>query len=134
MKKETHTPRSVRLLKVGETIRHALSAIFQREEFRDPALKGVSVTVSEVRVSPDLRNATAYVVPLGGNHQDDVIAALNRAAAFLRGCLGRSIRLKYTPGLHFELDDSFDQAGHIHKLLETPVVRRDLGRAPDEAD
>ena len=132
MRRDTTAERSVRLLRVGEAVRHALSDILQREDFRDPALAGVSVTVSEVSVSPDLRNATAYIVPLGGDHQDDVVAALNRASHFLRGCLGRAVRLKYTPKLAFELDGSFDQAGHIQGLLDQPHVRRDLDHTPED--
>ena len=132
MKKETRSPRSVRLLKVGESVRHALSLIFQREDFRDPDLKNVSVTISEVRVNPDLQKAIVFVIPLGGDRQDEVVAALNRAARFLRGCLSRTVHLKHTPSLHFKLDDSFDQAEHIQTLLSQPAVRRDIDPAIDK--
>jgi ribosome-binding factor A len=106
---------------------------------RDPALAGVSLTVSEVRVSPDLKNATCFVTPLGasthtgpdGNADEDrVVEALKRASAFLRGQVAREVRLKYMPALRFKADDSFDEAQRIDELLHKPEVRRDLD-APD---
>ena len=118
---------SIRLLRVGETLRHALSDILVREEVDDPDLAGVSVTVTEVRPSPDLRHATVFVQPLGGQQADDVVAALNRHAAFVRGHLGRQVRLKYLPALKFKLDESFGEADRIEKLLASDRVKRDLG-------
>lgn len=117
---------SQRQLRAGELVRHALVDILAREEFRDPALQGVSVTVSEVRVSPDLKHAVAFVEPLGGAHADDVVAGLNRASAFLRGRLGREIDMKFTPRLRFLHDESFDAASDMDALLSSPEVARDL--------
>ncbi len=117
---------SQRQLRVGEELRHALAWILERGDIRDPGLGGVAVTVTEVRVSPDLRNATAFVMPLGGGESEDVVAALNRAAPFLRRKMGKAVKLKYLPGLNFIADQSFDQAGRIHDLLKAPSVARDL--------
>ena len=133
---------SQRQLRAGELIRHALVEILQREDLRAPALAGVSVTVSEVRASPDLKNATVFCTVLGsglgsgsgsgGDANDDVIAALNRAAPTVRHLLGRRIDLKFTPALTFRTDDSFDEARRIDELLARPEVRRDLDE-PDDA-
>jgi ribosome-binding factor A len=112
-------------------VRHALVEILRAETFTDPALADVSVTISEVRASPDLRHALCFVEPLGGVKSQAVIDALNRAAKFLRGRLGRSIEMKFTPALKFVHDDSFDAAQHIGRLLENPRVRRDLDSAPE---
>ena len=117
---------SQRQLRAGELIRHALAEIFQREELREPSLHGVSITISEVRVSPDLKNATAYAAPLGGGDQGDVITALNKVAPFLRGALGKKINLKFTPSLKFASDDTFAEAQKIDALLASPNVARDL--------
>ncbi|MEE2690116.1 MAG: 30S ribosome-binding factor RbfA [Pseudomonadota bacterium] len=119
---------SQRQLRAGELIRHALVEIFQREDLRDPALAGVSVTVSEVRASPDLKQATAFITPLGGGHQTEVVAALNRCAPHLRHLLGRRIDMKFTPALKFLGDDSFAEARRIDELLASPAVARDLGK------
>ena len=121
---------SQRQLRVGEELRHALSHILQRGELRDPALHDAAVTVTEVRMSPDLKNATAYVMPLGGQHRSEVIAALTRCAGYLRGQLAREVPLRFSPGLAFALDTSFDHASRINELLHRPEVERDL--APDE--
>lgn len=117
---------NVRLLRVGESVRHAVADILAREEFRDPDLRGVSVTVSEVRVSADLRNATVFVLPLAGAEADKVLAALNRVGGFIRHRLGNEIRLKYLPHLTFELDESFSEAERIRRLLDSDKVRQDL--------
>jgi ribosome-binding factor A len=122
---------SQRQLRVGEELRHALSRILQRGELRDPALQDVAVTVTEVRLSPDLKNATAYVMPLGGRHRDEVIAGLTRSAGYLRSQIARDVPLRFTPGLAFTLDLSFDHAHRINELLHRPEVERDLA-APDE--
>lgn len=119
-------------MRVGEELRHALSRILQRGELRDPALQETAVTVTEVRVSPDLKNATAYVMPLGGQHRAEVIAALTRSAGFLRGQIAREVPLRFTPGLSFALDTSFDHASRINELLHRPEVERDLGPGEDE--
>lgn len=117
---------SQRQLRVGEEIRHALSAVLMRGDLRDPALSDVSITVTEVRVSPDLRNATAFILPLGGDNTKEVLAALKRASAFLRGQVSRQVRLKYSPALSFQADDSFDEAQKIDTALRHPEVVRDI--------
>lgn len=128
-------PASQRQLRAGELVRHALAELLREVEIRDEALAGVSVTVAEVRASPDLRHATVFVEPLGGAHADTVVAGLNRAAKFLRGHLGRSIDMKFTPDLHFVKDQSFDTATRMNALFANPEVARDLAvqdDAPDE--
>ena len=134
MGKHSRGDSSVRLLRVGEAIRHALAGILGRDLIQDPELSGVAITVSEVRVSPDLRNATVYVLPLLGKNQNIVVAALNRAAGFLRGQLAREVTMKYLPSLRFELDDTFDAASRVDALLADPRVRRDLDNDPSPAD
>ena len=119
-----------RQLRAGELVRHALVDIFREEDINDPALAGVSVTVTEVRVNPDLRHATVFVEPLGGERAKEVTDALNRHARFIRGHLGRSIELRFTPELHFRHDESFDEAARMNRLFDDPRVRRDL--TPDE--
>jgi len=118
---------SQRQLRAGELIRHALAEILQREPLRDPALDGVSVTVTEVRVSPDLKNARVFAAPLGGGDQAAIIAALNRVGPYLRGLLGKKVQLKFTPSLQFVSDDTFAEAEKIDALLARPDVARDLG-------
>ena len=125
-------PPSQRQLRVGEEIRHVLASIFAKGDLHDPDLAGESITVSEVRVSPDLKNATAFVLPLGGAHVDTVMPALKRSSPYLRHLIGRAIRLKHTPRLSFQIDRSFDEAQKIAGLLRTPSVRRDLDPAGDE--
>lgn len=123
---------SQRQLRVGEALRHALSGIFERSNLRDPALRNASITVTEVRASPDLKNATAFVMPLGGEAADDIVEALTRAAPFLRGQIAREVELRHVPRLQFELDRSFGQADHVDALLRRPQVARDLDENPDE--
>ena len=130
---------SQRQLRAGELIRHALVEVLREEEISDPALSGVSVTVSEVRMSPDLKHALCFVEPLGagvtGQETSDVIAALNRAARFLRGKLGRHIDMKFTPDLKFIHDESFNSAAAMDRLFADPRVQADLHRdAPEEDD
>ncbi len=108
---------SQRQLRVGEELRHVLAALLERGELRDPGLKGASVTVTEVRISPDLRNATAFVLPLGGGDATAVVAALTRARPFLRRRLARDVKLRYAPDISFQADTSFDSAVHIEALL-----------------
>ena len=124
--------RSQRQLRVGEELRHVLSRLLARGELRDPHLAEVSLTVTEVRVSPDLRNATVMVVPLGGADMDRVVAALQRAAPYLRREVGREIALRITPALTFAPDLSFDAAARIDDLLRRPDVARDLERRTEE--
>lgn len=120
-----------RQLRVGEEIRHALVRLLAEESFRDPALQDVSITVSEVRPGRDLKSATAFVYPLGGGSADEVAAALNQAAAYLRGRLGRIVRLKFTPQLVFHADRSYDRASAIETLLADDRVAKDLPDRPD---
>lgn len=127
--------RTQRQLRAGELMRHALVDILAREDFRDPDLLGVSVTIGEVRVSPDLRHASIFCSPLGvngGAEADKVAAGLNRAAGFLRGRLGREIDMKFTPQLNFIADHSYDAATEMDKLFRNPKVQQDL--ASDDAD
>jgi len=123
--------RSQRQLRVGEAIRHALSEIFEREQFRDPDLANATITVTEVRVSPDLRNATAFVLPLGGKGGDELVEALGRAAPFLRKRLGGKMTLRRLPHLAFEADASFDNADRISELLRRAESDR-AGVADDD--
>ncbi len=117
---------SQRQLQVGESVRHALCEILARDLLRDPDLAGQSITVSEVRVSPDMRHATAFVLPLGGGDVDTVLAGLRRAAPYLSTQVGQLIHLKRTPRLAFERDGSFDRASEIDAVLRRPEVARDL--------
>ena len=121
-----------RQLRAGELVRHALVEALRVETLADPALETVSVTLTEVRMSPDLRHALCFILPLGGEHTPEVVAALNRAARFLRGRLGRMVELKFTPELKFISDDSFAAAEQINRLFDDPKVRRDL--APHDGD
>jgi ribosome-binding factor A len=100
--------------------------ILREAEITDPALDGVSVTVTEVRVSPDLRHATVFVEPLGGGHAPEVVDGLNRHAKFVRGRLGRMIEMKFTPDLKFLHDESFNEAARMNRLFDDPKVRKDL--------
>ena len=117
---------SQRQLRAGELVRHALVEILRTETFVDPVLAETSITIGEVRVTPDLKQALCFVEPLGGVRADAVIEALNRASKFLRLRLGQSIEMKFTPAMKFVHDDSFDTATHINKLLEDPRVKQDL--------
>lgn len=125
----TGTPPSQRQLRAGELIRHALVEILAREEFRDPDLQDVSVTIGEVRCSPDLKHANVFVTPLGDTdpeHQKALTEALNRASKFLRGRLAREIDMKFTPNLRFLTDESYDTASAMDRLLDSARVQRDL--------
>jgi ribosome-binding factor A len=125
---------SQRQLRVGELVRHALSEILSRGEVRDPELTGVTVTVPEVRLTPDLKRATAFVMPLGGAKPEQIAAALERNRRFLRGAVARRVELKYAPELHFRVDTSFDQGARIDALLSSPEVRRDLATRRSDGD
>ena len=125
---------SQRQLRAGELVRHALAEVLREGHIADPLLEMTSVTVTEVRMSPDLRHATCFVEPLGGVHADEVVAGLNRAAKFLRGRLGRSIEMKFTPDLKFLHDESFNEAQRMSRLFDDPKVRQDLSpQAPSES-
>ena len=126
---------SQRQLRVGEVLRHVLSEILSRGEIRDPDLEGVSVTVTQVKPSADLRHAIVFCEPLGGKNADRVIEALNRHRGFVRGVLGHTIRLRFTPELRFAEDDSFAEAEKIETLLKSARVQRDLkGASDNDAD
>jgi len=123
---------SQRQLRAGELVRHALVEVLRHEDLADPALAGVSVTVTEVRMSPDLRGALCFVTPLGGGHAGEVVAGLNRAARFLRGRLAPLVELKFIPELRFVHDESFDEAARMSRLFDDPKVRRDLADPEDD--
>ena len=123
---------SQRQLRVGELIRRKLSDIMLRGDLHDPELAHVSVTVGEVRVSPDLRNAIVFVLPLGGVNTDEVTEALNRNKGELRHLVTKGLKLKHAPELKFLADRSYDQMDATNKLLDSPAVRRDLDRDEDE--
>lgn len=131
---------SQRQLRAGELIRHALVEVLREEEIHDPAMAGVSVTITEVRLSPDLKHATCFVEPLGAGieaaptagHVDEIVKALNDHAKFLRGVLGKHIDMKFTPDLKFRHDESFDAAGRMDRLFDDPRVRADLARTDED--
>ncbi len=127
---------SQRQLRVGEELRHALARALARADFNDPDLSDANITVTEVQMSPDLHNATAFVVPLGGARMRETVAALNRAAGYLRGQMGREVTLRHTPRVGFAADDTFEQAAEIDRILDRPRVRQDVrsGTGRDEKD
>ncbi|MEL6196851.1 MAG: 30S ribosome-binding factor RbfA [Pseudomonadota bacterium] len=120
------TGQSQRQLRVGESVRRALAAIIARGEHHEPALEGRSITVSEVRVSPDLRQATVFVMPLGGADTEETIAALTTARGRLRQLVGKAMTTKNTPDLRFVLDESFDRMDETRTMLAQDSVKRDL--------
>jgi ribosome-binding factor A len=117
---------SQRRLRIGEELRHALAKILCEGECRDPALEKASITVTEVRISPDLRNATAFVMPLAGMNAGEILSGLTRSAPFMKGLVAREVPLRNTPNITFALDESFDHAERIAALLARPEVARDL--------
>ena len=128
MSRSTTSGPSQRMLRVGEQVRHALSEALQRGEIIDPVIENSVVSVSEVRMSPDLKIATAFVSPLGAGDADAVVEALNKHAKFIRGRVSGALRqMKYMPEFRFRLDTSFDNFARINELLKSPEVARDLG-------
>lgn len=133
---------SQRQLRAGELIRHALVDILREEEIHDEAMQGVSVTFTEVRLSPDLKHATCFVEPLGAGveaaptagHVEEIVKALNAHARFLRGRLGPKLDMKFTPDLKFRHDESFDAAGRMDRLFNDPRVRADIDHIEDDQD
>jgi ribosome-binding factor A len=127
---------SQRQLRVAEEVRHALAALFERRDFRDPDLANAHVTVTEVRASPDLKHMTAFVSGLGKDLPPEQFAALRRAAPFLRGQVAKAVRLKFAPDLHFQPDTALDYAMQIDRALRQPEVARDLrpGAGKEEED
>ena len=124
---ETPEGRSVRLLRVGEQVRHALSEILLRGDVHDDVLASHSVSITEVRMSPDLRHATVFVKPLLGADEAEVLAALKKHVRYLKGEVARRVNTKYAADLKFRGDESFDEGSHIDKLLRDPKVAQDLG-------
>jgi len=125
-------PPSQRQLRVGEELRHVLAQLLNAGAANDPDLAGASITVSEVRVSPDLKNAAVFVLPLAGRNEQSVMAALKRAAPFFRRRLAEEVVLRYAPRLSFQLDRSFAEADRIERLLASERVRRDLSAEEGE--
>src|SRR5690606_20409283 len=136
MKRASHRPSgpSQRMLRVGELVRHALASMFQRGEVEDAALEGVVITVPEVRMTPDLKIADAYVMPLGGERAKEVVDALNRHQRFIRGRIAPELDLKFAPELRFFVDTTFDEFGRIDALLRSERVQQDLGKGDDDDD
>src|SRR6201995_504486 len=130
-KKNSAPGGSQRQLRGGEAVLHAVADILAHGRAHDADLEGHIITVPEVRMSPDLKLATIYVMPLGGRDTDIVIAALDRNKKFLRGEIARRVNLKFAPDLRFRTDERFDEAERIEKLLRTPAVQKDLEQDPD---
>jgi ribosome-binding factor A len=126
MSKERQNEPTQRQLRIGEALRHALARQFERGALRDPDLAGAAITVAEVRVSPDLKHATAFVMTLGGTKLADVLAGLARSAGYLRKEVARDVQLRHAPDLTFAADSSFEHASRIDRLLHRPEVERDL--------
>ena len=123
-----------RSLRAGEVVRHALAEILARGEIHDPVIAAHLITVPEVRMSPDLRMATAYILPLGGHDAAVVLAALERNKRYLRGEIARRVSLKFAPDIRFRIDERFEEAERVERLLRSPQVRRDLGNDPGERE
>jgi ribosome-binding factor A len=123
---ETAEGRSVRLLRVGEQVRHVLSELLQRGEVRDDVLQSHLVSITEVRMSPDLRHATVFVKPLLGQDEEKVLKALRQNTAFLQREVAHRVRMKYAAKLKFIPDESFEEGGHIDAILRSPKVAQDL--------
>ena len=122
-----------RQLRVGEALRHALAEVLRRGEIRDPDLAGISVTITQVKPSPDMRHATVFCEPLGGKNAKAIVAALNKHKGYLRGEMGHLITMKFTPELRFLEDESFAEAQKIETLLKSSRVQQDLS-APADGD
>jgi len=123
---------SQRQLRVGELIRHELATMLLRGDIHDPVIESHTITVPEVRMSPDLRLATIYIMPLGGRDATDVLAALERNKRYMRGEIARRVNLKFAPEIRFRVDERFDEAERIRKVLRTPEVQRDLAGEEDQ--
>jgi ribosome-binding factor A len=130
--RDQSTGGSQRQLRVGELIRHELAAMFSRGDIHDPVIERHLITVPEVHMSPDLRLATVYIMPLGGRDGEAVLEALDRNKRYVRGAVARRVNLKFAPEIRFRIDERFDEAERIGKLLRTPVVQRDLDGEKDE--
>lgn len=136
MAKQTHLDGpgpSQRQLRVGELIRRTLSDVLMRGDVHDPDLNRMSITVGEVRTTPDLKVATAFVLPLGGHDAEAALLALRRNKVELRRMVSKALTLKFAPDLRFRIDDTFDRMDDTRRLFDRPEVRRDLGRSDDDA-
>ena len=127
-RQETPEGRSVRLLRIGEQVRHVLSELLQRGDVRDDVLQSHLVSITEVRMSPDLRHATVFVKPLLGQNEEEVLKALRQNTAFLQRAVAQRVRTKYAAKLKFLADESFDESSHIAQLLRAPKVAQDLDK------
>lgn len=126
---------SARQLRVGELIRHAIADMLSRGDIHDPVIERHMITVPEVRMSADLRLATAYIMPLGGKDEEEVLGALENNKRYMRGEIARRVNLKFAPEIRFRIDERFDEAERIEKILRTPEVQRDLsGKSSGEKD
>jgi len=125
---------SQRQLRVGELVRHALAEILARGEVHDAVIETHLITVPEVRMTADLRLATIYIMPLGGHDEAQVLSALGRNKRFLRGEIARRVNMKFAPEVRFRIDERFEEAARIEKLLRSPDVQRDLSHEPDDED
>jgi ribosome-binding factor A len=123
---------SQRQLRVGEAVRHALSELLAHGDIHDAVIETHLITVPEVRMSPDLRLATIYVMPLGGRDEAEVLAALDRNKRYLRGAIAKKVNLKFAPDIRFRIDERFGEAERIEKLLRSPAVKRDLTGGRDD--
>ena len=134
MKNDRHKPAgpSQRMLRVGELVRHALAQVFARGEIEDDDLTGAVITVPEVRMSPDLKLASAYIMPLGGERAHEIVEALNRHQRFIRGRIAPELDLKFAPDVRFLVDETFAEFGKIDALLKSDRVQRDLQKDDDE--
>jgi ribosome-binding factor A len=135
-RKKTITPKAgQRQLRIGEEIRHALSGFIADNSLADPDLAGRMITVTLVKISPDLRNATIFIAPFAASREpgeaEVIVRALNRAAGYFRGELARAVEMRVSPQLRFKIDDSFDEASRIESLLHDPVVRADIAKKPE---
>ena len=137
MKKHRPTKTSApnqRMLRIGEVVRHAVVEVFSQEGLHDPVLASHVITFPEVRMSPDLRLATVYVMPLGGRDREAVLAALEKNKRWLRGALAKRVDMKFMPELRFLIDETFDEAHRIDRLLRSPEVARDLKAKSEEPE
>lgn len=133
MSKASSSAPSQRMLRVGEQVRSAITQVLQRREIIDPVLENAVVSISEVRMSPDLKIATAYVTPLGAKNHDEIVSSLNRHAKFIRGKIGGALRqMKYMPEVRFRDDTSFENFRRIDELLKSPEVARDLDHEEED--
>lgn len=132
-KSPNKAPPGQRQLRVGERIRHLLVEVLRRGELYDPVLASANlITVTAVEIGPDLKHATAYIMPLGGKNAEEITEALNKASGYFRSEIGHDLDMRYTPKISFRIDHSFEQMDHINKLLMQDTVQRDLSRKNDE--